>query len=75
MPSQKKNKKKTTNKQTNKQTHVLPSYDRVLYKFNETPLLDKVPLRMNTQAKYHDCNTLKNYVQNISKNYKNMKNH
>ena len=59
----------TTNKQTNKQTHVLPSYGRVLYKFNETPLLDKVLLRMSlpfkvsklnehTQAKYHDCNTL-----------------
>ena len=42
-----KKKQKKYNKQTNKQTHVLPSYDRVLYKFNETPLLDKVPLRMS----------------------------
>ena len=47
-PLKKKTKKiQQTNKQTNKQTHVLPSYDRVLYKFNETPLLDKVPLRMS----------------------------
>ena len=64
-----KNKQTKTNKQTNKQTHVLPSYGRVLYKFNETPLLDQLPLRMSlplkvsklnehTQAKYHDCNTL-----------------
>ena len=47
----KKKQKTTTNKQTNKQTHVLPSYDRVLYKFNETPLLDKVPLRMSLPSR------------------------
>ena len=47
----KKKQKKTTNKQTNKQTHLLPSYDRVLYKFNETPLLDKVPLRMSLPSR------------------------
>ena len=47
----KKKQKKTTNKQTNKQTHVLPSYDRVLHKFNETPLLDKVPLRMSLPSR------------------------
>ena len=50
--SKKKTKKiQQTNKQTNKQTHVLPSYDRVLYKFNETPLLDKVPLRMSLPSR------------------------
>ena len=43
--------KKKQKKTTNKQTHVLPSYDRVLYKFNETPLLDKVPLRMSLPSR------------------------
>ena len=46
-----KKKTKKNNKQTNKQTHLLPSYDRVLYKFNETPLLDKVPLRMSLPSR------------------------
>ena len=30
------------------QTHVLPSYGPVLHKFNETPLLDKVPSGMSS---------------------------
>ena len=50
-------------------TQVLPSYDRVSYKFNETPLLAKVPpgmslplkvpkLNERPQTKYHNFNTL-----------------